>query len=301
LLCVHLLIGVAAGFIVNATAVSAAPNPAYGSAPLVRLANNRLAVKVAINGRGPFLFLIDSATSNTIFTPVTRERLGLTPSPGGPIDVVTAAGQTRSHFYKIDETAVAGVIVEGVRAVVLPLPDGLGIDGALGADFLANFTVDLNQPARTITLYPENTDLGLPGFRRVKGWAEPHGFIVVPANVEGVVASAVFDSGAAFTVGNPNLAHATMRTGVPTARAVESMITDAVRQRAFAEAFNFARLDLGPASWWDARVLIANMRVFDQIGLGAKPCIFIGMDLMQGRRVILDYGSASLWLAPSQG
>ena len=76
------------------------------------------------------------------------------------------------------------------------------------------------------------------------------------------------------------------------------MITDAVRQRKFADAFNFSKIVLGAVTWRDARVLIADMRVFEQIGLGGKPTLFIGMDLMQARRVVLDYADGAIWLAP---
>jgi hypothetical protein len=293
-----ILLGVCLALGLFAADAQARDKAAYGVQEVLRLSNNRPAVKVVINGQGPFLFLVDTATSNTVLTPGLRDKLGLPATAGPAIDVVTAAGSARSHYHLIAETAMAGVIVEGVRAVVLPLPASLGIDGALGADFLSNFTVDLNIPARTITLYPERTELVLPGFRRIHGRANAHGFIILPALVEGIVTSAVFDSGAAFTVGNPRLAIAATRYGIPTARVIESTITDAVRQKQFAEAFNFTRVEMGPISWWDARVLIANMRVFKQLGLDSKPAIFIGMDLMGGRRIVIDYTSASVWLAP---
>lgn len=293
LICAWFAIGpIAAG------AVQARTLPPYGTQALVRLSSNRPAVKVVVNGQGPFLFLVDSATSHTVFTPALSERLGIAPVSGAPVDVITAAGSARSHFYLVAETATAGVIVEGVRAVVLPLPDELGVMGALGADFLSNFVVDMNFFAQTITLYPEFADVHPPGFRRIKGTVNSHGFIVVPSIVERIPTSAVFDSGAAFTVGNHQLALSANRYGVPMVRVVESTITDAIRQRQFAAAYTFAKIGVGPAAWWNARVLIADMRVFGQVGLERKPAIFIGMDLMSGRRIILDYGSASLWLQP---
>ncbi len=270
----------------------------YGSQSLVRLTAHRPAINVVVNGQGPFLFLVDTATSHTVITPGLRDRLGLAALPGPAVDVVTAAGTARSQYYLIAETAAAGVIVEGVRAVVLPLPEQLGIMGALGADFLSNFVVDLDFRAQQITLYPEHAELRVPGLRRVKGMTNAHGFVVLPATIDGLQTSAVFDSGAAFTVGNPTLGASAKSFGVPTMRMVDNMITDAVRQRQFAEAFNFAKIALGPATWRDARVLIADMRVFAQIGLQRQAAVFIGMDLMQGRRVVIDYGAGAIWLAP---
>jgi hypothetical protein len=270
----------------------------YGTQSLVRLIGNRPAVNVVVNGQGPFLFLVDTATSHTVFTPGLRDKLGLRAMPGPAVDVVTAAGSVSSQYYLIAETGASGVIVEGVRAVVLPLPDSLGIVGALGADFLANFVVDLDFRLQTITLYPEHAEVRVPGLKRVKGMTNGHNFIVLPAVIDGLKANVVFDSGGAYTVGNPTLGVTAKSFGVPMMRMVDNMITDAIRQRKFAEAFNFSKIVLGPTTWRDARVLIADMRVFDQIGLGGKPTLFIGMDLMQGRRIVLDYAGGAMWLAP---
>lgn len=275
-----------------------ARDKSYGTQHLVRLSGNRPAIHVVVNGQGPFLFLVDTATSHTVFTPALRDKLAIAALPGPAVDVVTAAGSARSQFYMIAETATAGVIVEGLRAVVLPLPEQMGIDGALGADFLSNFVVDFDLLAQTITLYPERASVRFPGMARIKGVTNAHGFIVLPAAIANLQASAVFDSGAAFTVGNPPLGATAKSFGMPTLRVVDSMITDAIRQRKFAEAFNFDKIVLGPATWRDARVLIADMRVFEQIGLERKPAIFIGMDLMQGRRVVMDYDAGTIWLAP---
>jgi hypothetical protein len=281
-----------------ATTPAHAREKSYGSQKLVRLSGNRPAINVVVNGQGPFLFLVDTATSHTVFTPGLRDKLGIGALPGPAVDVVTAAGSVRSQYYRIAETAAAGVIVEGVRAVVLPLPEQMGIAGALGADFLSNFVVDLDLRAQTITLYPEKAEVRVPGLRRIKGTTNAHGFIVLPATIDNLRTSAVFDSGAAFTVGNPPLGASAKSFGLPSMRIVESAITDAVRQRQFAEAYNFSKVTLGPATWRDARVLIANMRVFEQIGLERQPAVFIGMDMMQGRRIVIDYGAGALWLAP---
>ena len=81
------------------------------------------------------------------------------------------------------------------------------------------------------------------------------------------------------------------------ARNIVSKVVDAVQQRGDAESLNFGRLMLGPLAWSDRRVLIARMHVFEQIGLDDQPTIFIGADLMAGRRVILDYHDAAIYLA----
>lgn len=271
---------------------------AYGTQALVRLPGKRPGLMVAVNGYGPFRFLIDTATSHTVLTPQLRQRLALPVSPGPAYTVVTAAGTVRSHFHPVEEIAASGVIVEGIRAVVIDLPADLGVSGVLGADFLSNFTVDFDFKAQTIALYPEKTVLHLPGFQRLRGNLNSVGFIVAPARVENLMASGVFDSGAAFTVANPRLAAYTERTVRAIARNYENKVVDAARQRTWAHSYSFERISWGPASWRDRQIMVANMRVFGQIGLDGQPAIFIGMDLMAGRRIVMDYANASIWLAP---
>lgn len=280
-----------------AHAAIAAPQP-YGSQPLVRLAEGRPGVMVAVNGHGPFPFLVDSATSHTILTPALRDRLKIPATNGPSFSVVTAAGSVQSHFHVVDEIATAGVIVERVNAIVVDLPESLGAMGILGADFLWNFTVDLDFPKRTITLYPDKSVVHPAGFRRIDGTVNSAGFIVVPGRADNIATSFVYDSGAVLTVGNAALARQTMRHPKVIARNIESKVLDAAMNRGIAESISFRRVRLGPANWVDQRVLVAHMRVFEQIGLDDTPTIFIGDDVMGGRRIILDYGNGALYLAP---
>jgi hypothetical protein len=271
---------------------------AYGSQQLVRLANGRPGLMVAINGYGPFPFLIDTGTSHTVLVPELRQRLAIEAKPGPEHPVVTAAGRVASSFFPVSEMAAAGVIVENIDAVVIDLPKSIGVVGIVGADFLSNFTVDLDLRRQTVTLYPAGTIVDPPGFAQVKGTLNSSGFIVLPARVESVATSAVFDSGAVWTVANPRLAalaHSQLRS---VARNIDARVVDAGHQRAFSDMTDFKRITLGPVSWRERQCMIATMHVFELIGLDDSPAIFFGLDMMAGRRIILDYANASLYLKP---
>lgn len=282
-----------------AAGLAEARNEAYGSAPLARLASNRPAVQVVINERGPFLFVIDTATTNTILTPALQERLRTPVLPGPAVDVVSAAGSVRSHYYRVAEIALAGVIVEGGRAVVMTLPEEPGVMGVLGAEYLSNFKVDLDMrpKMKKVTLYPDQAHINAPGLYRVQGTLTNHGIIIVPARVEKTRVSAAFDSGGRHTIANSWLAGATGHYDQAKVRNFQSYVRDAADRRYVGVSEDFARITIGPATWYDRDVLISDIKVFDQIGHGTKPIIFIGMDLMAHRRVIVDYAGASLWLS----
>jgi predicted aspartyl protease len=273
--------------------VAAAAPRAYGSQQLVRLPDNRPGLNVIINGRGPFLFLIDTATSHTVVVPALQEQLA-----GPAYDVITAAGSVRSRFHQVDEIAAAGVIVEGGRAVVIDLPRSFGISGILGANFLANFTVDLDLTRQVVTLYPEGTKVTPSGFRHIRGRMNGYGFIVLPGRADNTAASAIIDTGAQYTVANPALAVATQRMAKAIARNVESRVVDAAHQRGFAETMGVSRVSVGPIVWRDRTLMISNMRVFSQIGFDRRPAFFVGMDLIGNRRIVLDYANATVSLQP---
>lgn len=277
--------------------LASARTEAYGSAPLVRIGSNRPAVLVVINERGPFLFVIDTATTSTVLTPALQQRLRAPVLPGPAVNVVSAAGSVRSHYYRVAEIALAGVIVEGGRAVIMNLPEQAGVMGVLGAEFLSNFKVDLDMRAKRMTLYPERAAIHAPGFFRVQGTLTEHGIIIVPARVENARVSAAFDSGGRHTIANSWLAGATGHYDNAKVRNFQSYVRDAARQRYVGVSEDFARITIGPTTWYDRDVLISDIKVFDYIGHGTKPIIFIGMDLMAHRRVIIDYAGASLWLS----
>jgi predicted aspartyl protease len=289
-------LALAASLALPAAAV-AAPQ-AYGTQQLVRLSDNRPGLNVVVNGQGPFLFLVDTATSHTVFVPALQQRLRLPTLPGPAYDVITAAGSVRSRFHRVDEIAAAGVIVEGGRAVIIDLPSEFGIMGILGADFLSNFTVDLDLGRQTITLYPERTELHPIGLQRIRGRVNNYGFVVLPGRVDNTTTAALLDTGAQYTVANPALAAATQRTAKAIARNVESRVVDAAHQRGWAESLGFSRISVGPVVWRGRSVMIADMRVFAQIELDRRPAIFIGMDFLAGRRIVLEYGNAAVWIPP---
>ncbi len=280
-----------------AAGVAEARSEVFGAAPLVRISSGRPAVLVVINERGPFLFVVDTATTNTVLTPGLLARLRPPKLPGPPVDVISAAGSVRSPYYRLAEVGLGGVIVENGRAVVMPLPEETGVVGVLGAEFLSNFKVDLDMPRRRMALYPPNAQIYAPDFVRVQGVLTEHGIIIVPALAEKARVAAAFDSGGRNTIANTWLASVTGNMGGTTARNYESWVRDAASQRYVGVTEDLTRITVGPATWNNRNVLISDIRVFDQIGYGTKPIIFLGMDLMSNRRVIVDYAGASLWLS----
>lgn len=280
---------------VQCVEVLAATTQRYGSEVLIRLPANRVAINVEINEFGPFLVMVDTATSHTILTPATRRAIGASAMPGQPVRVLTAAGSVVSNFYEI-EVAAAGAIVPKIPAVEIGLPPSLGIDGILGADFLSNFTVELDLPGQVMNLLPHGTTPSISGLRRVRGRLNGHGFVVLPGSVEQLRVNIVLDTGGQLTIANPAVAMGTGRLGNYAPPLTESKVADIARIEQTASSEIFERIVLGPSTWRSRRVLISPLRVLNEIGLGGTPTVFIGMDLLSGRKIVFDYASGSVWI-----
>lgn len=278
--------------------VFAASAERYGSEQLIRLPANRVAINVEINEFGPFLVMVDTATSHTILTPAARRAIGASAMPGQPVRVLTAAGSVVSNFYEI-EVAAAGAIVPKIPAVEIALPPSLGISGILGADFLSNFTVELDLPGQVMNLFPLGTTPSVSGLRRVRGRLNGHGFVVMPGSVEQLRVNIVVDTGGQLTIANPAVAMGTGRLGKYSPAFTDSKVADIARIEQTASSEIFERIVLGPTTWRSRRVLISPLRVLNEIGLGDSPAVFIGMDLLSGRRIVFDYASGSVWI-PAQ-
>lgn len=278
--------------------VSAAPARPYGSEALVPVVATRYGVRAVINGSGPFLLMVDTATSHTVLTPRTAQRLGLKPAPGSPTRVFTAAGSVVSSFYRLNEVAVAGAILEQLDAVLIDIPGSMGIDGILGTDFLANFTLDLDFRSKRMTLYPHGSVPRVTSARRIRGRLDRHGLVVLPGQVERVRVNIVIDTGARVTIANPALSMASGRAGRYTATLMDNKIGDIANLKTLAQAEIYDSISLGPVTWRQRPVLISSMRVFEEIGLSQVPTMFIGVDLMGSRRIIFDHAAGSVFIEP---
>jgi predicted aspartyl protease len=271
----------------------------YGAQRITFLKDGRPGITAFVNGKGPFLFIVDTASSHTVLTPALQKLLNIQPTNRIAKNVATAAGYLQSFTYPIEELASTGVIVEGIDAIVVDLPDNLQAMGAIGADFLSNFVVDLDFPSQTLRLFPYSARLHTENLHRIRGRLNSHNFIVLPAVIDHIRASAVFDTGAKITVINYPLA---VRAGYYESKDVkvqQSIITDAGNQRQFVDSREIRNIEIGKLKWRSRPVLVSDMPVFEKIGLNQVPSVFVGLDLLKGRRIVLEYGTGSIWFPAS--
>ncbi len=156
---------------------------------------NHFLVRVRLNGKGPFNFLVDSGAPALYVATETAKKIGLKPDPAEfwtPIDRLDLEGGAR--LEGVNARVEDPFQLVGMNALGLP---GASIDGILGFTILARFRleIDLTQDRMTWTRLPhEPRDPPMP--KRARGQAPPQ-----PLGVRAMSTLGSFAKGLALFVG----------------------------------------------------------------------------------------------------
>ena len=120
-----------------------------GSRPL-------LIVKVCVNGKGPFNFILDTGASLSVISPEVLKRAG----PGGPLRSAKAFGATGSTDVKltrIGQLRIGTVAIADIEVAVMDL-DALSrttrrkLGGIIGYNVLRRYRITIDYPKGVLFL-----------------------------------------------------------------------------------------------------------------------------------------------------
>lgn len=122
--------------------------------PFELLNGRHIGVKVRINGKGPFLFVLDTGFGgNIVVSSEVARSLNLKQS-GEPVEV-SGFGENKVIFTQADAAVVqvGDVDLLNQRLNVVPENNVLpGIDGVLTYEFIKKFVIEINYQDKTLTL-----------------------------------------------------------------------------------------------------------------------------------------------------
>lgn len=255
---------------------------------------------VAVNGQGPFQFLIDTGANTSCISRDLAQRLAL--KAVEPARVHTVVGVRERPGVLIDKLQVGERSRRSVRAASLPLASGL--DGVLGVDWLKGQRLELGFKAKSLAITRSKADQASEGVAIVPARRSQGQLTIVDADLSGRRISAMIDSGSQMTICNT---------------ALRGLVSDFNRRNGGNDAYNRVNLEtligeafsgeliylpflrLGGLQMGNVPAVWADMHVFELWGLKDTPALVLGMDLLtQFDTVALDFGRSQVRFDLSQ-
>jgi len=276
-------------------AVFGASGAAASDLALTRSERGQPLVEVALNGKGPFVMMLDTAAGLTTVTTALKDELGLVHIGRSPQPMQLASGAEPVDLYTLGFVTLAGRPAPAPITVVIdePLKYLQPARGILGMNVLSRFAVDIDQPNRRVIL----SDFGAPppagvDWNTIAFNPRHDDFIVVDVEIGGVAAKAVIDTGANGTVINDKLAAALgIVEGAKGVEAGQILAGGGATLKGKA-----GPLVLGRARWDAITVQASQLPLFKAMEIDDGPALILGNNVLADVRLFIDYRGDRLYL-----
>jgi len=266
-------------------------------------ADGHLIVPVYVNEAGPFAFILDSAASRTIISDRLASELTLPLLPNRVGRLVGASGETETEVFRVDALRLAGRQWTLAAALALP-PSSVeqGYAGILGLDVLSSQALLFDFDARQLILL---SDAKAQKIRRDRSWHKISarrnfaGFLSVNLRINGRRVRAIIDSGARRSIGNEKLGALLENLSPASVMVREQIITGVALPQVPARTGLARAVKLQSLRWDEAEILVADLAVFEALGLVDQPAMILGLDFLQSTSaVVFDFSRQRLWIKP---
>jgi hypothetical protein len=255
-----------------------------------------------VNGKGPFAFILDTGADGSSLYQWFAEKEHL---PKGKVrDVYGQTGNVSSPTYSLKTLSVDGRAIHNIVADGLPNRHDAGVQaGVAGNDLMDGTIAIFDFPCRTVEIRPKPLDVHaiVPNESvMVQGGSVPDGTqLTLPVTVGGIEGTAYLDTGSRDTRISPSFAAAAhIDPSSPAFRDADLIF-------GFKSKGTASRIGpIGPVKFAGITVTHAEARVIDlpvfgTFRPGGSPAMILGMDLMQGHRLVYDHEAKRFWFTPS--
>ena len=250
----------------------------------------RMTVPVRIGADGPFRFLIDTGSQNTVLSRSLATRLDLPAT--GRARLVGIAGFQSVDTVEIDQMDLGKRSYFGLLAPLLEQHD-IGADGILGIDSLQDQRVLLDFKRNLMAVDDAKALGGNRGYEIVVTARRRSGqLIMTDAMMDGIKVSVVIDTGAETSIGNRALQRALSRR-----RASEQTTLYSVTGQNIVADVGYARkLDIDKISFANVLLAFADAPAFPALDLDKRPAMLLGMRDLRGLdRVAIDFSTRKIY------
>lgn len=274
-----------------------APAPVIYAAPTTEDGIGRIMAPVYLNGRGPFLFIVDTGANRTVLSPDTARELGINIDTSARAIVHGVTGSESAPLARVRELRVGRIVRRDVMMPVVSSRVHAEADGMLGADNLAGtrLTVDFRRNRIDISdsrAAPSRASSAVAMRAEMRFGLLP----MVRGRVAGVAIDAVIDTGAERSIGNGVLRAALQAARTRTRSEGQTIVFGAVGPNVTAEVLWVQRLRVGAGNVSRLPLLFADTHVFRIWRLEQTPALLLGMDVIgQLDALTIDYREGRVW------
>jgi predicted aspartyl protease len=247
-------------------------------APTLRDQIGRIWAPVRINGRGPFRLVLDTGASHSGVTAPVADVLGIPVDVSPPVVLHGVTGSGIVPTIHVDSLSVGDLDVDSVLVPILADAFG-GAQGVLGADGLADKRIFIDFKHDRITITYSRGERAAHGFVAVPFHSVRGALILINAQVGGVHAKAIVDTGAQSTIANIALREALLRSE-GSSRGERDRIQGVTMDIEDGMVARTPTITVGGIAISNANVTYADAAIFDQWRMHADPTIIIGMDVL---------------------
>jgi len=272
--------------------------------------HGRIATDVYIDGKGPYNFLVDTASSRTLLFEHVRAGLDLKQSQNALLTIYGINDIGSAVPVRPGGVTVGGETVRGLTLGVLPDSNiAGGPDGILGTDFLSHYFVVLDRGTMRLKLLTP----GSASARDFKGWSRADltarplknfaiAFWYLETRFNDRRLTALFDLGSAMTMLNWQAAEklGIRQKSFAAFGPPPELLQDVLGKDA--PAVKLYGLDVtlgGGKSWQRQDAMVADAPVFNYFDLDEKPAAIVGLGLLGGNSLAIDFTGGHLYVGPA--
>ena len=245
----------------------------------------RMTAPIRVNGQGPFPFVVDTGSNQTVISAELAARLNLPQGDLAALNGVAGVQMEPTTFARLD----VGPRRRRDAALSILSQADIGGAGLLGLEDLDGQAVTLDFRAQTLRIDNGRRSLGELGSIALKAHRRNGQLTLIDADLAGMHVTAFLDSGAQNTIGNMALrALAVARNPAGVWR--PTPILSATGQTIDAEMADLPRLRVGNLNVPNWPVAFADLHTFRMWNLVDRPAILLGVDMLSRfETVCLDF------------
>lgn len=259
-----------------------------GDAIAAKKVDTRLHVFVAVNGRGPYRFVVDSGADSSVVGQRLASDLQL--PLGRPVILNSSTSREVVDRVKVDSLSFGH---SDIRDLELPAlrESNVGGDGLIGIDALVNQRLMMDFATRQIKV--EDARLPIkhePGEIVVTARRQRGQLILTEVAAAGYPLDAVIDTGSEVTIGNSKLRKKLIKD--PSQKFWKAIAIGVTGKPMVLDMTTIDRLEIGTIVLYDVPMAFADVPPFELFKLSDQPALLLGTDILETfRKISLDFRS----------